>query len=61
MTVQLPLPVEGIMQLLSDGRSHSPNELEQLGLTRDKMKTMLRELCDEEKITIDGDKIKLNR
>jgi hypothetical protein len=40
---------------------HSLEELDSLGLTRDEMKSLLRELCDEEKITINGDKIKLNR
>jgi hypothetical protein len=48
------------MELLSDGRLHSLEELDSLGLTRDEMKSLLRELCDEEKITINGDKIKLN-
>ena len=49
------------MQLLSDGELHALEELDSLGLTRDEMKALLRELCDEEKITIDGDKIRLNR
>ena len=49
------------MQLLSDGKLHSLDELEQLGLTRVAMKELLRGLCDEEKITIDGEKIKLNK
>ena len=49
------------MQLLADGELHALEELDSLGLTRAEMKVMLRELCDEEKITINGDKIKLNR
>ena len=59
--VKPAVPVEGIIQLLSDGQLHQLEELDQLGLTRSSMKNVLRELCDEEKITIDGDKIKLNR
>ena len=55
------LSVEGVMQLLLDGELHSLDELESLGLSREAMKDVLRELCDEEKIAIDGDKIKLNR
>ena len=49
------------MQLLADGRQHPLQELDSLGLTRAGMKTLLRELCDEEKITVYGDKIKLNK
>jgi ATP-dependent DNA helicase RecQ len=59
--VKPAVPVEGIIQLLSDGQLHQLEELDQLGLTHSSMKNVLRELCDEEKITIDGDKIKLNR
>ena len=55
-----PPRLQGIMELLSDGRLHSLEELDSLGLTRDELKSLLRELCDEEKITINGDKIKLN-
>lgn len=54
-------PIQELMQLLADGRQHPLQELESLGLTRAGMKTLLRELCDEEKITVDGDKIKLNK
>ena len=60
--VAQPQPSEqGVVQLLSDGKLHSLGELDSLGLTRAEMKTLLRELCDEEKITINGDKIKLNK
>ena len=60
-TVERPVPQMGIMQLLADGQLHALEELDSLGLTRDEMRTLLRELCDEEKITINGDKIRLNR
>ena len=60
-TVEQPPQLRGIMELLSDGQLHPLEELDRLGLTRDEMKALLRELCDEEKITIDGDKIRLNR
>ncbi len=54
-------PIQELMQLLADGRQHPLQELDSLGLTRAGMKTLLRELCDEEKITVYGDKIKLNK
>ena len=55
------IPLQGVLQLLADGAYHSLEELDSLGLTRAAMKLMLRELCDEERITIDGDKIKLKK
>ena len=58
---QSQTPIQELMQLLADGRQHPLQELDSLGLTRAGMKTLLRELCDEEKITVDGDKIKLNK
>ena len=60
-TVERPVPRQGIMQLLADGALRPLEELDVLGLTREEMKALLRELCDEEKITIDGDKIRLNK
>ena len=54
-------PLRGIMQLLADGRFHSLDELDSLGMTRAQMKAILRELCDEEKIMIDRDNIRLKR
>ncbi|MBQ5627397.1 MAG: RecQ family ATP-dependent DNA helicase, partial [Bacteroidaceae bacterium] len=54
-------PLQGIMQLLSDGELHPLAELDTLWLTRENLKTLLRELCDDEKIIIEGDKIKLNK
>ena len=59
--VEQSVSQEGIMRILADGGMHSLGELDALGLTRAEMKSLLRELCDEEKITIDGDKIKLNK
>ena len=59
--VERPVPRQGIMQLLADGAPHRLEELDALGLTREEMRTLLRGLCDEEKITIDGDKIRLNK
>jgi ATP-dependent DNA helicase RecQ len=54
-------PLQGIMQLLADGELHPLAELDNLWLTRENLKTLLRELCDDEKIIIEGDKIKLNK
>ena len=59
--MERPVPQEGVMRILADGGMHSLDELDVLGLTRTEMKSLLRELCDEEKITIDSDKIKLNK
>ena len=58
---QLSSPVQGVMRLLADGEQHSLHELEVLGLTRAEMKTLLRELCDEEKIIVNGENIRLNK
>jgi ATP-dependent DNA helicase RecQ len=60
-TIERSVPQQGIMQLLADGALHPLDELDALGLTREEMKTLLRELCDEEKISINGDKIKINK
>lgn len=48
---------EAVMQLLSDGKSHSLDELAALGLTDNERKALLRALCDEEKIRIVDGKI----
>jgi ATP-dependent DNA helicase RecQ len=49
-----------IMQLLSDGKPHSLDELSGLGLTEAETKRLLRQLCDEEQINIiDGKIMKL--
>lgn len=49
--------VDTIMQLLSDGKLHSPDELSGLGLTEAETKRLLRQLCDEEQIKIIDGKI----
>ena len=49
--------VDAIMQLLSDGKLHSLDELAGLGLPEDGMKRLLRCLCDEEQIKIIDGKI----
>ena len=48
---------EAVMQLLSDGKPHSLDELATLGLTDNERKALLRALCDEEKIRIVDGKI----
>ena len=48
---------EAVMQLLSDGKPHSLDELAALGLTDNERKALLRALCDEEKIRIVDGKI----
>lgn len=50
-----------VMQLLSDGRPHTLDELDAMKLTRNAMSTLLRSLCDEEKITIVDGKIRINK
>ena len=54
---QMPGKEEAVMQLLSDGKPHSLDELAALGLTDNERKAMLRALCDEEKIRIVDGKI----
>ena len=54
---QMPGKEEAVMQLLSDGKSHSLDELAALGLTDNERKVLLRALCDEEKIRIVDGKI----
>ncbi len=48
---------EQLLSLLSDGASHPLEELDTLKLSRTAMRVLLRELCDEELITISGNKI----
>lgn len=50
-----------VMNLLADGRLHSPSELERLGLSRARMAVLLRALCDEEKIVVEEGKIRKAR
>ena len=49
--------VNAIMQLLADGKLHSLEELDGLGLAEAEMKRLLRRLCDEEQIKIVDGKI----
>lgn len=49
--------VNAIMQLLADGKLHSLDELDGLGLAEAEMKRLLRRLCDEELIKIVDGKI----
>ena len=51
------LSVNAIMQLLADGKLHSLDELDGLGLAEAEMKRLLRRLCDEELIKIVDGKI----
>ena len=55
---QMPGKEEAVMQLLSDGKPHSLDELAALGLTDNERKALLRALCDEEKIRIVDGKIR---
>ena len=54
---RMPGKEETVMQLLSDGKPHSLDELAALGLTDNERKALLRALCDEEKIRIVDGKI----
>ena len=47
--------IERLMQLLADGEKHNLSELESFGLTKTEMTSLLREVCDEELIAVDGD------
>ena len=55
-----PSAREALIALLSDGAQHRVAELDALSLPRETMSRLLRELCDEEVVTIQGEKIKLN-
>ena len=55
-----PSAREALIALLSDGAQHRVTELDVLSLPRETMSRLLRELCDEEAVTIQGEKIKLN-
>lgn len=54
-------PASWVMQLLSDGKPHSLDELDAMKLTRKVMSALLRSLCDEEKIKIVDSKIVINK
>ena len=55
-----PSAREALIALLSDGAQHCVTDLDALSLPRETMARFLRELCDEEMITIQGENIKLN-
>ena len=50
---------EAMLSMLADGVLHDIVEFDTLALPRATMGLLLRELCDEEKITVEGDKVKL--
>lgn len=52
---------EALLAMLSDGIPHAIVELDALSLPRDKMNQLLRELCDEEIISVNGENIELNK
>ncbi len=49
--------VSRINALLSDGKPHSPAELDTLGLPRHKINALVRYMCDEELIAIENGKL----
>jgi ATP-dependent DNA helicase RecQ len=54
-------PAEWVMRLLADGNLHAIGELDAMRLPRKEMEELLRSLCDEEKICIQGNNIKQNK
>ena len=50
---------EAMLSMLADGVLHDIVEFDTLALPRATMGLLLRELCDEEMITVEGDKVKL--
>ena len=52
---------ESLLSLLADGAPHNISRLDTLALPRDIMKHLLRELCDEEIITVNGEYIELKK
>lgn len=59
--VRLPQGGEALLSLLADGAWHNVRELDSLALPRKDMNGLLRGLCDEETVTINGERIKLNK
>lgn len=55
----MPVGREALLALLADGASHNVAELDTLALPREVMSRLLRELCDEEIITVKGENIEL--
>ncbi|MBO7230716.1 MAG: RecQ family ATP-dependent DNA helicase [Bacteroidaceae bacterium] len=56
-----PTAREALIAMLSDGEQHNVAELDILALPRETMTALLRELCNEEVIMINGENIKLNK
>ena len=60
-----PAPVqsdaERLLALLADGALHSTTELDVLGFSRARMASLLRALCDEEKVVVEEGKIRKAR
>jgi hypothetical protein len=55
----MPAGRESVLALLADGAAHNVTELDALALPREVMRRLLRELCDEEIITVKGENIEL--
>lgn len=51
---------EALLAMLSDGEQHNIAELDALALPREAMSRLLRTMCDEEIISVNGENIKLN-
>lgn len=52
---------DALLAMLADGALHPISEIDSLGLTRAESASLLRDMCDEEIITISGDNIRLNK
>ena len=51
---------DALFAMLSDGKLHDITELDALALPREAMSRLLRTMCDEEIISVNGENIKLN-
>ena len=52
---------DALLAILSDGKLHDITELDALALPREAMSRLLRTMCDEEIISVSGEKIRLNK
>ena len=52
---------DALFAMLSDGKLHDITELDALALPREAMSRLLRTMCDEEIISVSGEKIRLNK
>ena len=52
---------DAMLAMLSDGKLHDITELDALALPRETMSRLLRTMCDEEIISVSGEKIRLNK